>query len=282
MARRLEAALGRYRALSIAALGLLTGLAWVWLWQGAGLGMASFASLLPPPVEHGMGPSGTMADMNMPGMDMTGMDMTGFGAWTGGRLMLTFLMWWTMMIAMMLPSAAPTILLHARSAAHGNPAVRPATASFLFGYLAAWAGFSWLATLLQMILGQAGLVGPLRMASQSHRLSGAILLAVGLYQLSPVKEVCLNHCRNPAGFLIRHYRPGSLGAMRMGLVHGTYCIGCCWLLMALLFVGGVMNLVWIALLTLIVAGEKLLPIGRILPLISGVFCVVWGMAILLS
>jgi predicted metal-binding membrane protein len=107
-------------------------------------------------------------------------------------------------------------------------------------------------------------------------LSAAILIAAGIYQLSPLKEACLAHCRSPAQFLSRHFRPGPTGAFRLGVIHGAFCLGCCWLLMALLFVGGVMNLAWIALLSLLVAGEKLLPGGRLLALAAGLGFIVWG------
>lgn len=277
MPRLLEASLGRHRLWSVVALVLLVGSAWVWLLRGAGMGMASFASFLPPPLTEGP----AMPDMAMKGMDMKGMDMAGPPAWTAARFLLTFWMWWTMMIAMMLPSAAPMILLHARGTAHGTPGVRPASASFLAGYLLAWAGFSLLAAMVHALLDHAGLIDAGRMASRSGWLSAAILIAAGLYQLTPVKDVCLHRCRNPAAFLSRHYRPGARGALVMGLVHGTYCIGCCALFMALLFVGGVMNLAWIALLTLVVAIEKLLPHGRIAARGAGWACIAWGLAILL-
>ncbi|MCB2074569.1 MAG: DUF2182 domain-containing protein [Novosphingobium sp.] len=270
MGPAVEAALRRHRTVSIAALAVLTLLAWIWLFVGAGMGMDPLVSLAP--AGHG--------EASMPGMGMEGM-MQPVSAWTAARFWLTFSMWWIMMVAMMLPSAAPTILLYARAAAHGQGgATRPASESFLAGYLAAWGVFSLVATVLQMVLEQTGLLAPMAMASESSRLSGAILLAAGAYQLSPLKNVCLRHCRNPAQFLSRHYRPGSSGALRMGLLHGTWCVGCCWLLMALLFVGGVMNLAWIALLTLMVAAEKILPFGRAISIVLGLGCIAWGAVLL--
>jgi predicted metal-binding membrane protein len=271
MTAAVEAALRRHRAISIAALVLLSLLAWGWLLAGAGMGMTSLVSLAPPP-------PGSVSMTDMPGMDMSGMAMP----WTLGRFALTFAMWWIMMVAMMLPSAAPTILLYARAAAHGGAQSRPATESFLAGYLLIWGVFSLIAATLQMGLEKVALLAPMEMASQSVRLSGAILIAAGLYQLSPLKDVCLRHCRNPAQFLSHHYRPGAVGALRMGLVHGSYCVGCCWLLMALLFVGGIMNLVWIALLTLAVALEKLLPYGRVIGIVAGAACILWGGVLLLG
>lgn len=268
MSDLLEAALRRHRAWSIVALVVLTGLAWGWLLSGAGMGMGAFASLLPPLAEKGA----------MAGMAMSDMPMDGSQAWRMAHLALTFSMWWTMMMAMMLPSAAPTILLYARSAASGAAPFRPATASFLAGYLAAWGGFSLLATVLHAGLEGFGLVDAMGMSSQNRRLTALILIAVGLYQLTPIKDLCLRHCRNPAQFLSRHYRPGAGGALRMGLIHGAYCVGCCWVLMALLFVGGVMNLAWIAMLALIVAIEKLAPRGRMVAAVAGWLCLVWGLA----
>jgi predicted metal-binding membrane protein len=132
-----------------------------------------------------------------------------------------------------------------------------------------------------MGLEKIALLAPMEMALQSRRLSGAVLIAAGLYQIGPLKDVCLRHCRNPAQFLSRQYRPGPAGALRMGLVHGSYCVGCCWLLMALLFVGGIMNLAWIALLTLAVALEKLLPYGRVIGIAAGALCILWGGVLLL-
>jgi predicted metal-binding membrane protein len=271
-----EAALGRHRTISIAALALLTLLAWIWLFAGAGMGMEPLVSLLPL--------SGGEAPMSS-GMSMDGsMDgaMQAAPAWSAAFFALTFSMWWIMMVAMMLPSAAPMILLYGRVAVQGEVQARPTTASFLAGYLLAWGAFSLLATVLQLLLERTGLLAPMLMASQSRWLSAAILFAAGAYQLSPLKNVCLRHCRNPAQFLSRHYRPGAGGALRMGLLHGAYCVGCCWLLMALLFVGGVMNLAWIALLTLMVAAEKILPFGRAIPLVTGLACLVWGAAMLVS
>ena len=120
------------------------------------------------------------------------------------------------------------------------------------------------------------------MDASGHWLAAALLIAAGLYQLSPLKEACLRHCRNPAQFLSRHYRPGPTGAFRLGVYHGAYCVGCCWLLMALLFVGGVMNLAWIALLTLLVAAEKLLPGGRWIALVTGAAFIAWGVLLALG
>jgi len=255
----------------IVAIVALVLLAWVWTITGAGMSMEPLVSFLPSRVdEH------AMAGMTM------GDAMPAAHPWTMARFGLTFSMWWIMMVAMMLPSAAPTILLYTKAAAGDRRAGRPATESFLLGYLLSWGGFSLFATLLQMVLERSGLLVQMHMTLNSHRLSAGVLIAAGLYQLSPLKETCLRHCRSPAHFLTRHYRAGASGALRMGIIHGSYCVGCCWLLMALLFVGGVMNLVWIALLTLLVAGEKLLPLGRSFATVAGLGCIAWGAYILIA
>lgn len=265
MARTVEATLARHRAVTVVMLAALTLLAWVWLATGAGMGTAPGLSLPPlvPPAEP---------PPAMPGMDMPAMGPA--VSWSVPYLALSFAMWWVMMVAMMLPSAAPMILLHVRAATGvGAP---PATGYFLGGYLLVWGLFSLAAAVLQVLLQQAGLMAGMDMVSVSRPLSAALLIAAGLYQLSPVKDMCLSQCRSPARFLTRYYEPGNLGALRMGVIHGAFCAGCCWLLMALLFVGGLMNLVWIALLTLLVAAEKLLPGGERITVVSGILCLVWG------
>ena len=260
MTRTVEATLARHRAVTVAMLALLTLLAWAWLATGAGMGMAPQLSL-PLPTSPPAPPTA------MPGMEMPALEPE--TAWS--LFMLTFFMWWVMMVAMMLPSAAPMILLHVRAATAAGAA--PATGSFLAGYLLVWGLFSIAAAALQVLLQQ---FGAMDMALVSQPLSAAVLLATGFYQLSPVKDMCLSRCRNPAQFLTRYYEPGTVGALRMGMIHGAFCAGCCWLLMALLFVGGVMNLAWIAFLTLLVAAEKLLPGGQRIAVVSGVLCLVWG------
>lgn len=205
--------------------------------------------------------------------------------WSLGRWGLTAAMWWTMMVAMMAPSAAPTVLLYARVCRHASAQGRTAeglapTGAFLSGYLLVWLGFSLAAALLHWELERTGLVSATMMGSQNKWLSAAVLAGVGLYQLSPLQNVCLSHCRSPAAFLSRHWRPGASGAVRLGMLHGAYCVGCCWMLMALLFVGGVMNLAWIGALTLLVMAEKVLPGGRWMARAGGVAMLVWGAATL--
>ncbi len=207
-------------------------------------------------------------------------------AWDPVHWGLMVAMWWTMMIAMMTPSAAPTVLLYARVHRHAQAqgqvvATRPATVAFVAGYFLIWLSFSIAATAAHQALESAGIVSAMTMGSQVQWLSGTVLVVTGLYQLSPLKNACLSHCRAPAEFLSRHWRPGSRGALRLGVVHGLYCTGCCWMLMALLFVGGVMNLAWIAALSLLVLAEKVLAAGRWVGICAGVVLVAWGAVILL-
>src|SRR5205823_2157353 len=152
------------------------------------------------------------------------------------------------------------------------------TGGFAVGYMLVWLGFAVLAAALHSLLERAGIISAVTMTSQSRWVSGAVLIAAGLYQLSPLKNVCLSHCRSPASFLSRHWRPHALGALRLGVMHGAYCVGCCWMLMALLFVGGVMNLVWIAALALLLLIEKVLPRGQWVGRSAGVVLITWGVA----
>jgi predicted metal-binding membrane protein len=184
-------------------------------------------------------------------------------------------MWAAMMVAMMVPSAAPAILLYAQVHRHSiGPEPLPPTMAFLAGYLACWLGFAALAATLQIALDSLVVL--------SREMAAALLIGAGLYQLSPLKDACLTRCRSPAQFISSRYRPGAWGAARLGLLHGAYCVGCCWLLMALLFVGGVMNLAWIAALTLLVAAEKLLPGGAWIARIAGFAFIGWGVALLVA
>lgn len=184
------------------------------------------------------------------------------GSWNARYFGLMFLMWTLMMVGMMLPSAAPTILLYAaviRKGADNGP-VRRSIQAFAGGYLLAWTAFSLLATLLQWQLDTHALLTPM-MISASPWLSSAILLVAGGYQWAPQKKACLARCRSPAEFIARYWRPGVRGAFGMGWRHGLFCLGCCWALMLLLFFGGVMSLAWIAAITLAVLLEKLAPFG---------------------
>ncbi len=266
-ATHVEALLKRERFIVVASLLAIAALAWWWLLHGAGTGM-NIAMMttwsFPPPVRP-------LFVQN----------------WSLEYAVIMLLMWWIMMIAMMTPSAAPMILLYARAHRYEHKlgkidaSVAP-TFSFLFGYLTAWLAFALIATGMQWALEKAGLVHALVMWSLDPVFSAGLLIAAGLYQLSSLKNVCLEHCRSPAQFLAENFRPGRWGAFRMGLKHGIYCLGCCWFLMALLFAGGVMNLVWIAGLTILVLIEKIAPSGHTIARIAGLIMIAWGGWILLS
>jgi predicted metal-binding membrane protein len=183
--------------------------------------------------------------------------------WTATEFGLRLAMWAVMMVAMMVPTATPMTLVYAavaRKAAREHHPVAP-TFVFIGGYLAIWALFSVAATAAQRSLEQLALLSP-TMVSASPVLGSALLLGAGVYQLTPYKHSCLTHCRAPAHFISQHWRPGFAGAFRMGLEHGAYCLGCCWILMALLFVGGVMNLVWIAAIAIFILLEKTMPFAE--------------------
>ncbi len=237
-------------------LASLTLLAWLYVLLGAGTGMSMLAMStwqFPPP---------------KPAMSMA-------GDWNAAYWLTMLAMWWVMMIAMMIPSAAPMILLYARVFRRGQSRGQISgttlvpTAAFAAGYLACWLAFSVLATALQFALEQVGLVHGMLMRSTDRWLTAGLLIAAGVFQLSPLKATCLAHCRSPAEFLSRHWRAGRLGAFRLGIVHGAYCLGCCWALMLLLFAAGIMNLVWIAGLAVLVLIEKLAPFGaRLSPAIA--------------
>jgi predicted metal-binding membrane protein len=227
------------------------------------------------------------------GMDMSAIDMTRMArppgqpmemgpgpVWTLPYAMLVFLMWWIMMIAMMVPSAAPTILLHhgLTRSPDGSGNTRD-TWAFIAGYLAVWAGFSLLAAGLQWALQPLGLIAPGMMSLRGGALAGSVLILAGLYQFTPLKHACLRPCQAPAAFLSHHWQPGPRGAWKMGLRHGALCLGCCWALMGLLFVGGVMNLYWIAGLALLVAVEKLAPFGRATAAVTGAALILSGVAV---
>ena len=186
-----------------------------------------------------------------------------------------------MMAAMMLPSAAPILLLFARINRKAKLGGRPfvPTGIFAAGYLIAWGGFSAVATGLQWAFEQLGLLSPM-MVTTSYSLGGAILLAAGVWQLTPIKGICLRHCRSPMGFFVQSWRPGRGGAFRMGLEHGSFCLGCCWFLMGLLFFGGIMNLFWIAGLAAFVLLEKTVPMGSWIGRIVGVGVAAWGVLLL--
>ena len=263
-----EVLLRRDRLIVGAGLIVICLLCWLYIVVGAGVGMGTAAMTtwqFPPPTH--------ISDAVAP--------------WSSSYWIVMALMWWVMMSAMMVPSAAPMILLYARVHRHAQKkgqmdrVVIP-TATFVSGYLLAWLAFSLAATFLQWSLEQVGLMHAMMMWSTNSVLSGLLLVAAGIYQLSPLKSACLKHCRSPADFLSRRWRKGRLGAARMGLEHGLYCVGCCWFLMALLFVGGIMNLVWIACLAIFVLAEKLAPYGYSVGRILGILMIATGGYLLLA
>jgi len=201
--------------------------------------------------------------------------------WTVVDFGLMLFMWVVMMVGMMLPSASPMILMFAKinrdQRNKGEPFVQ--TGVFVAGYIAVWSAFSLIATVLQLNLQNAGYLSAM-MASTSSTYSGLAFIAVGVYQWTPLKNACLRHCQTPLSFLMTRWREGTGGAFRMGLSHGAYCIGCCWGLMVLLFVGGVMNLLWVAAITIFVLAEKFMQPGPWGPRISGGALVAWGVWII--
>jgi predicted metal-binding membrane protein len=259
----LEAVLRRDRLIVASALGAIAALAWAYvLWL--------------------------TADMNMGGENMGGFRMVPAGmgimvpaasAWSAVEFAFVFVMWAVMMVGMMAPSAAPMILMYARVSRQGRVAGKPlaATGWFAAGYFLAWAGFSLAATLVQWVLERKALLNA-RMASANLLWAAAVLIAAGLYQWTPIKSACLAHCQSPLGFLMSHggFRSNVRGCLRLGFLHGTYCVGCCWILMALLFVVGVMNVLWIAIVALLVLLEKLTPWGRWVGRVAGAACIAAG------
>jgi predicted metal-binding membrane protein len=199
--------------------------------------------------------------------------------WSAENWLAVFIMWAVMMAAMMLPAAMPMMSVFGTLNKSRGEATR--TIVFVAGYLALWTAFAAAATAAQWTLQTNGLLSPM-IVSMSPALSAALLVIAGAFQFTPLKHACLRACRSPLGFLLTDWRDGLWGAARMGARHGLYCLGCCWALMALLFVGGAMNLLWIAALTLLVAMEKLAPKGDILAKALGALMIGAGIARLAS
>jgi len=214
--------------------------------------------------------SAAAADETM--MAAMGMAMT--APWTWTDLLLTFVMWTVMMVGMMAPSVTPVLLL-AANAPRSERHVIPPVLLFGAGYLLVWVGFSAIATVTQWLLHAGALLSP-AMAASSPRIAGAILIGAGLYQLTPLKNMCLTHCRSPIDFLMSHWRGGRAGPIRMGVHHGLYCLGCCWALMAVLFAVGVMNLLWVAGLALFVLVEKMMPATVLVSRMAGAALLIAG------
>ena len=257
-----EGAVKRDRVVVLGTVVTVLGLSWAYLLSGAGMAMSA-------------------VEMTRMNTGDSGMGMMAPAVWDAPYALLMFFMWWVMMMAMMLPSATPMVLLFARANRRqgeaGNPYIP--TSLFVSAYLVAWAGFSLAAVALQWGLESAGLLSPL-LASADVAFGGALLLAAGVYQLSPLKQACLRQCRSPLQFVAARWRGGAAGAFRMGLEHGAHCVGCCWFLMGLLFFGGVMNLYWITGLAAFVLLEKSIPTGRWLSRVTGTALVAGGGAVL--
>jgi predicted metal-binding membrane protein len=252
-AAALLALLQRDRAVVLASLFTVIVLAWAYLLVGAGIEME-------------------MMDLG------GGQTMAMLPEWSTGYAIIVLVMWAVMMVAMMLPSAAPVVLLAAAIDSR-NDAGQGRSRLFASGYLLVWFGFSLLATALQWALDTAGLLSE-SMAISSRLIVGAVLVSAGIYQWTPLKQACLRRCRSPFDLLVRYWGQGSKGAVVAGMRHGLFCLGCCWMLMALLFVGGLMNLAWIGGIALLVLTEKMLPWGGRMSRIAGVVLVVWGGAVL--
>ncbi len=251
----LEATLRHDRALVLAALLGIAALTWCYMIHEA----------------RGMTDTGVC---ELFGIAMCGPDMK---PWAPAVITPLFLMWAEMMAAMMIPSAAPMILTFAMVNRRRREQERPfvPTSLFVSGYLMVWCVFSLVAALAQWALHGASLLSPM-MASTSPLLGGGLLIVTGVFQWTPFKHACLNHCRSPLQFLLNDWREERTGALWMGLKHGAYCTGCCWMLMTLLFVFGVMNLVWGAAITVLVLLEKAVPQGSHLGKVTGVFLAAWG------
>jgi predicted metal-binding membrane protein len=243
----------REKGLAVASLAAVTGLAWAYLVvEAQRMGAMSAADAMP------------------------GMAMAPPMPWNVSSLLLTFAMWTVMMIGMMLPSAAPMLLLYGRMASKSAPAgAVSALWIFATGYFLVWAGFSFLATILQAALQSVALLSA-SLTSASARLSGLLLVVAGLYQWLPLKYACLDKCRAPLQFLLMRWRPGTLGGLKMGAEHGVACVGCCWALMLLLFVLGVMSLFWVALLAAFVFVEKLAPAPKVMARVAGLVLMAAG------
>jgi predicted metal-binding membrane protein len=254
-ATTVEAVLKRDRAIVLAGVAGLSALAWAYL---------------------------LVLARRMPHQDMAmAMAMPHMQAWSTTEVLLTWVMWAVMMVAMMTPSAAPMILTFAamnrRRRTQQGPLVP--TTVFVLGYLLVWGGFSVVATLAQWGLHTGALLSPMIVIT-SPIVGGLLLMAAGIFQWTPLKSTCLTQCRSPLGFVMTEWREGIWGALVMGLRHGSYCVGCCWILMALLFVAGVMNLLWVAAIAVFILVEKVLPRGALVGRVAGGVFLLAGLVLL--
>ena len=269
-----ESLIQRDKVTTIIAIAILIGATFTYTVLGVGMNMSAIQ------MTPGLGQS----QMSMPNMSaMKNMAATP-AVWSFNYSVLMFFMWWTMMIAMMLPSASPMILLYTaliRRTKKTKSIIRQVI-SFICGYLLAWAAFSLFAAALQSQLELRDWMSPMMMEATNIYLAAGILIAAGVYQLTPLKTVCLEKCRQPASFLANYKNTWVNSPLRIGLVHGFYCVGCCWFLMGLLFFGGIMNLYWIVGLIIFVAIEKLHEKGIIFGKILGGGAIVSGIAFLIN
>lgn len=266
----IETLLRRDRTVVITALGVVTLLAWAYIIRLA-------------------------LQMDMGGMDMTGFRMAvaaagmvmrpAFEPWTAPEFIFTFAMWTVMMIGMMTPSAAPVILLYARVARQAAIDGKPfaSTAWFFGGYVLIWTAFSLLATLMQWLLDRAAMLTP-GMSSANKVLGAAVLIACGVYQWSSFKDQCLKRCQSPMHFIQQHggFRSAPLASLQLGIAHGFYCVGCCWAVMALLFIGGVMNVLWVASIAIFVLAEKVTRARYLIPRLAGLIFISGGIFLYFS
>ena len=262
----LETALRKDRVVVLAAVLVVAGLAWSYTiyvaWETGNLG-------------------------NAPAMTRS-MEMPNMAAWRAADWGAMFVMWAVMMAAMMAPTAAPMVLLFASVNRRRLGQQQPYVSSmvFLSGYLVIWVGFAAAATVGNWALHThallSSMMGSVMGSSTSSILGGSLLLASGIFQWTPLKDVCLSRCRTPWGFIMSYWREGKRGALLMGMQHGLLCLGCCWMLMALLFVLGVMNLVWIAALAAFVLLEKVGPRGKLISRCGGLVLMAWGVWVILG
>ena len=251
---------GRWRNRLLALGGLIAVIALSWLYlvrTNAGM-------------SHG---HGGMDQMAMPAMALR----------LPEQLLAAFVMWSVMMVAMMLPTALPAVTVFANLARRRGLQTDSAspTALFVAGYVAAWTGYSVVAAVGQVALSRAALLTPM-LQSASIALSAVILLGAGAFQFTSLKDACLAKCRMPLAYFLAEWRDGKAGALVLGLKHGSYCVGCCWALMAVMFVVGAMNLLWMGALTLFVLGEKLAPARWQFRHVAGAALVLWGLAVATS